>query len=70
MKFTPWPLSARMAFVICAMIPPPNCIHPAAAQTVTIDASMSNQTLEGWGTSRRGLPTAWAAGPTQRITTV
>jgi O-glycosyl hydrolase len=27
------------------------CLQGAASQTITVDASMSNQTLEGWGTS-------------------
>jgi O-glycosyl hydrolase len=51
MKFVPSPFSARIALVICAMIPASSFIQQAVAQTVTIDASMSNQTLEGWGTS-------------------
>lgn len=35
------------ALLVCALLP----AGPAKGQTVNVDATMSNQTLEGWGTS-------------------
>lgn len=40
-----------MRSVVLTVISATLCLHPMLAQTVNVDVSMSNQTLEGWGTS-------------------
>ncbi len=40
-----------MWFVVLAAVDAAFCLPPVQAQTVNVDVSMSNQTLEGWGTS-------------------
>ena len=46
-RIAPLLSSARLHVIVPALL----FVSPTLAQTVNVNASMSNQTLEGWGTS-------------------